>query len=147
MVTRTNRFFLGCQNVFVSAELELIWLDKLIPAGGGPSTSGGPTATVTSQTRSSTGNDNEAVNSETFRAQIRLNTQMMSTIEGLRNEVDQLMKERNFFKLKWTTATEQIGYLKKKVVKNGHDENVNPNVNADESQEDTNKRDANSREQ
>lgn len=64
------------------------------------------------------------------RAQIRLNTRMMSTIEELRATNDQLTKERNFFKVKWTFANEQIIYLKKKINKDVHDENVNPNVNA-----------------
>lgn len=101
-----------------------------LPTGGGTPTNGGITATVTSQTCSSTGNDNGAVNAETLRAQIRLNTQMMSTIEQLRNEIDQLKKERNFFQLKLTSASDQIMYLKKKVNKNGQDENINPNMNA-----------------
>lgn len=100
-------------------------------ASGGPSTSGandGPTATATSQALN--GNGNEIGNGETLRAQIRLNTQIMSTIEELRNEMDQLKKERNFYKLKYTTANEQLAYLKKKVGKNGQEENINPNVNA-----------------
>lgn len=99
-----------------------------------PSTSHGPTATVTSQTATLglNGNDDENGNVETLRAQIRLNTQMISTIKGLRNEIDKMAKERDFFKMKLSASNEQMVYLKKKLNKNtGHDENIEPNAGAE----------------
>lgn len=95
-----------------------------------PTISGAPTSTVTSQsvTHGSTDNGEGSVDAETLRAQIRMNTQMMSAIENLRKDVDQAMKERDFFKLKLSKATDQLTYLKKKVNKNhAHDENIDPN--------------------
>lgn len=98
-----------------------------------PTTSRGPTATVTSQTATLglTSNGGENLNAETLRAQIRLNTQLMSTIESLRNNNDKVAKERDFYKMKLSAANERMLYLKKKVNKNaGNDENINPNVGA-----------------
>lgn len=67
---------------------------------------------------------NANIDSETFRAQIRMNTSMMAQIESLRKEVDKASKERDFFKMKLSKANDQLSSFKKKNEKGK--ENVEP---------------------
>lgn len=94
-------------------------IPSLLPLDNNSSNISQPTATITTQ------NDNG--DAETLRTQIRLNTEMMSTVENLRKDVDKLAKERDFFKMKFDQAIDQVTYLKKKVNKTGQKENVDPN--------------------
>lgn len=64
---------------------------------------------------------------ETFRSQVRMNTQMMAQIGSLRKGYDKMVKERDFYKLKYSTANDQLTYLKKVTKKNTQDKNADPN--------------------
>lgn len=78
------------------------------------------------------------VDAVTYSAQVRMNTQMMAAIEKMRKDIDKMAKERDFFKLKYSTVLDQLSFLKKKVGKknaededNAQNENVDPNRNTD----------------
>lgn len=58
---------------------------------------------------------------------------MMAEVEKLRKEMDKANKERDFFKMKFSKAKDQLVYLKKKFTKkNEQDENIDPNVDTGE---------------
>lgn len=81
-------------------------------------------------TRDSFNNDGDA---EAIQTQIRINTQMMAEVEKMRKEMDKVNKERDFFKIKFSKAKDQLEYLKKKFAKkNEQDENIDPNVDTGE---------------
>lgn len=80
--------------------------------------------------------EHTTLGSEMMNAQIRINAEVMKEVEALRAEkmqlladVDKVAKEKEYFKMKLATASEQLSYLKKKVVKKANvDENRDPKL-------------------
>lgn len=68
-----------------------------------------------------------------MQTQIRINTQMMAEVEKLRKDMDKVNKERDFFKIKFSKAQDQLLNLKKIFAKkNEQNENIDPNVGTGE---------------
>lgn len=82
----------------------------------------------------STTNPHTTLDSQMMHAQIRINANVMKEVDALRVEKTQLLadfdkvaKEKEFFKMKLAHASEQLSYLKKKMVKNS-DKNCDPKL-------------------